>query len=346
MDDGHDKSRDRRVFDESQELEDQVPLNTSTKATFNPLANDDSKYSMKQQKSQRTMNVQKMSLESQENMNNTPHVLEKQQSKDVPSNSDVPSSNDFNCSILNDMNNMSMVSFHMESMNSMGLGEMGQSIMNEGIDGINLMQIKEQLQARENKIKQLVEDKQRLKALLVKAKGAIAKINTQYKTAVEENRLSEQKLLHTNMEKQTMQKALEDMQKRRNGIEKSQVSQILARVKVGEIGYTLIQDVQHCCEWYRDNMITHVQEQLSQEWKTVQQVNYSTIFSEKLQLEDSLTLCMNQYEERLRRTNEYLEQSNQGYQQVQEEMKVMKDKTQLDLKNKDAFLSELIKRSN
>ena len=55
---------------------------------------------------------------------------------------------------------------------------------------------------------------------------------------------------------------------------------------------------------------------------------------------------MNQYEERLRRTNEYLEQSNQGYQQVQEEMKVMKDKTQLDLKNKDVFLSELIKRSN
>ena len=48
------------------------------------------------------------------------------------------------------------------------------------------------------------------------------------------------------------------MQKRRNGIEKSQVSQILARVKVGEIGYTLIQDVQHCCEWYRDNMITDV----------------------------------------------------------------------------------------
>jgi len=37
-----------------------------------------------------------------------------------------------------------------------------------------------------------------------------------------------------------MQKALDDFQKRRNGIEKSQVSQILARVKVGEIGYTLI----------------------------------------------------------------------------------------------------------
>ena len=86
-------------------------------------------------------------------------ALEKQQSKDVPSNSDVPSSVDFNCSILNDMNNMSMVSFNLETASSMGLGEMGQSIFNEGIDGVNLMQIKDQLMARENKINQLVGDK-------------------------------------------------------------------------------------------------------------------------------------------------------------------------------------------
>lgn len=227
----------------------------------------------------------------------------------TPSNSDLPSTSDFNTSILNDMNNISMVSFNVD--------EFGSSIMNEGgLDGINLMQIRETLHSRELKIKQLITDKQKLKALLVKAKAAISKINTQYKTATEEKRLVEQKLQHCDMEKQTMQKALEDMQKRRNGIEKSQVSQILARVKVGEIGYTLIQDVQHCCEWYRDNMIVHVQEQLREEWKTVQQVNYSTVFAEKKQLEDSLTLCMNQYEERLRRTNEYLEQSNQSYQQV------------------------------
>ena len=40
-------------------------------------------------------------------------------------------------------------------------------------------------------------------------------------------------------------------------------------------------------------MITQVQKQLSQEWNIVKQVNYGTIFAEKLQLEDSLTLCMN-----------------------------------------------------
>ena len=75
--------------------------------------------------------------------------------------------------------------------------------------------------------------------------------------------MTESKLAHSELEKKTLNKALEDFQKRRNGIEKSQVSQILARVKVGEIGYTLIQDVQHCCEWYRDNMIVEVQKQLS-----------------------------------------------------------------------------------
>ena len=90
------------------------------------------------------------------------------------------------------------------------------------------------------KIKSLVNDKQKLKGLLVKAKAAITKINGQYKTAMEEVRLSESKLQHANLEKSTMSKALDDLQKRRNGIERSQVSQILARVKVGEIGYTLI----------------------------------------------------------------------------------------------------------
>ena len=42
----------------------------------------------------------------------------------------------------------------------------------------------------------------------------------------------------------------------------------------------------------------------------MKQVNYSTVFAEKAQLEESLTMCMNQYEERLRRANEYMEQSN------------------------------------
>ena len=66
--------------------------------------------------------------------------------------------NSFNTSILNDMNNMSMVSFNMESTSALGLGDMGQSMMLDG-DGINLMQIRETLHSRELKIKSLIGDK-------------------------------------------------------------------------------------------------------------------------------------------------------------------------------------------
>ena len=54
---------------------------------------------------------------------------------------------------------MSMVSFNMESTSALGLGDMGQSMMLDGMDGINLMQIRETLHARELKIKTLIGDK-------------------------------------------------------------------------------------------------------------------------------------------------------------------------------------------
>ena len=85
-------------------------------------------------------------------------------------------SDSFNTSILNDMGNMSMVSFNMESTSALGLGDMG-GMMVDSVNGINLMQIRDTLQARENKIKQLIADKQKLKALMTKAKNTINTIN-------------------------------------------------------------------------------------------------------------------------------------------------------------------------
>ena len=93
-------------------------------------------------------------------------------------------------------------------------------------------------------------------------------------------------------------------------------------------------------------MIMEVQSQLKNEFATVQQVDYSTVFAEKKQLEDSLTLCMNQYEDRLRRAYENIEQSNQGYEQAQEEMRLNKHKTTDELKVKDQFISNLVEMSN
>ena len=57
-----------------------------------------------------------------------------------------------------------------------------------------------------------------------------------------------------------MESKIEEQQRKRNGIEKNRVAQILARVKVGETGYSLIQDVEHACEWYRDSLIVNVQD--------------------------------------------------------------------------------------
>jgi len=46
---------------------------------------------------------------------------------------------------------------------------------------------------------------------------------------------------------------------------------------------------------------------MKEEWKTVKQVNYNTVFKQQKQVEDNLTQCMAQYEERLGRVNEYME---------------------------------------
>ena len=56
---------------------------------------------------------------------------------------------------------------------------------------------------------------------------------------------------------------MNNLVKRKQGIEKNQCRQILARIKVNEIGYTLVQDINHDNEWYRDSLIVNIQEQLS-----------------------------------------------------------------------------------
>lgn len=104
------------------------------------------------------------------------------------------------------------------------------------MEQFDLGAVKYELQAREKKIKELLSEKSKMKALLKKAKAAVETINSKQK-------LSEQKAAMMENERNLLQRQLTELQKRRNGIEKSQVAQILCRVKVGEMGYTLIQDV-------------------------------------------------------------------------------------------------------
>lgn len=89
----------------------------------------------------------------------------------------------------------------------MGLENFGQF---DGMGGLDINHIKETMRARETKIKSLIEDKKKLKGLLVKAKTAIARMDSSYKSTAEQLRLSESKLQHSNLEKETLQKALDD----------------------------------------------------------------------------------------------------------------------------------------
>ena len=59
---------------------------------------------------------------------------------------------------------------------------------------------------------------------------------------------------------------------------------------------------------------------MSDEFKQTKQVAYPGIFQQQEQTEKNLQQCMQQYEERLKRVNEYMEQSNSAYLKCQDEL--------------------------
>lgn len=65
---------------------------------------------------------------------------------------------------------------------------------------------------------------------------------------------------------------------RPNTLAKTQVKQILARIKVLDGGFTLIQKKDDKQEWFADSEILTIQETLQTEFKARQQVNYNTCF--------------------------------------------------------------------
>jgi alpha-acetolactate decarboxylase len=77
-------------------------------------------------------------------------------------------------------------------------------------------------------------------------------------------------------------------------------------------GYSLLETNQGELIWYQDKLIFNVQEHIN-EWKSTKSVNYNTVFQEFARVETQLTSCMSQYEERLKRVNDYMEQSNGSY---------------------------------
>lgn len=61
----------------------------------------------------------------------------------------------------------------------------------------------------------------------------------------------------------------------------------MAKIKINDIGYSLIETKDFETEWYKDSQIINVQEEMPSTFKNVKQVNYNTVFDEynKLQTE-------------------------------------------------------------
>lgn len=99
---------------------------------------------------------------------------------------------------------------------------------------------------------------------------------------------------------------LEIFQAVRNGISSDQVKRVLARIKVDGLGYTLIEGGSECT-WYKDSQLVNVQEEKADLYEVCQQVDYAKVFDVIKQLESQVGNCVEQYEERLKRVNDYLE---------------------------------------
>ena len=139
---------------------------------------------------------------------------------------------------------------------------------------------------RADKIVELAKTNKKLKELLKKAKGIIDLNQNKYKASVDQQKELQTKLLEATDRNQDLLHTLEIFQAKRNGMSKDNVKEFVARVKVNDTGYTLIQSKDQEREWYKDSQILNLQEELSSQWKSCKQVNYDTIFNEQKKLED------------------------------------------------------------
>ena len=69
------------------------------------------------------------------------------------------------------------------------------------------------------------------------------------------------------------------------------------------------------------------------------------MFGEMKRGEEQLTNCMAQYEERLRRVNEYMEQSSSSYLRGQEEIKATRAKYEDEYRQREIFIQKLLQKS-
>ena len=127
-----------------------------------------------------------------------------------PDNSDMTSTISMNTAALYD---------NLESISQVGGSEQN----NSESGTLDLQNIGAEISKRDKKIKDLLDDRVRLKNLLKKAKTAIDSINSKYKSLTDHSKSVEGRLNQVMEKNKDLVTTLEIIQKQRNGIEKADI---------------------------------------------------------------------------------------------------------------------------
>lgn len=123
---------------------------------------------------------------------------------------------------------------------------------------MDLGRVQVELKLREEKIKALFEERKKYKGLLMKAKQSIESTQARNKQLQEQIKSQNVMLQEAIQRNKDLTTTLEIFQSKRNGIQSKDIKAILARVKVQDVGYTLIESKECEVEWYKDSQIINV----------------------------------------------------------------------------------------
>ena len=105
-----------------------------------------------------------------------------------------------------------------------------------------------------------IEEIKRLRAKLTKSKSLVESLNQKQSTLHESLKAVEGKLSQQIEMNVALRNELNEIRRNQDKVDKSEVTDILARVKVAGIGYTLLQENSGKTTWHQDQQIVKIQE--------------------------------------------------------------------------------------
>ena len=122
----------------------------------------------------------------------------------------------------------------------------------------------EELRKEQTKNQVLSAENKRLRAKLNKAKTQTESLTQKHNSVHESLKAVEDKLAAQIEANISMRNEIDEIRRNQAKLDKSEVTEILARVKVSGVGFTLLQDTIGRSTWHQDQQIVKIQEQLSQ----------------------------------------------------------------------------------